>query len=106
MLGMGTNTKGGTSPVMQDQGHNNHIVLTGDLHTYMASHVKVDYGNLSAVDFENHVGAEFMTSSVTSAGLNDQLLEALKTDNRGLANGARYGIEACSGSKPAYKAIQ
>ncbi|NRA63557.1 MAG: alkaline phosphatase D family protein [Pseudobacteriovorax sp.] len=79
--------------VMQDQGHGNHIILTGDLHTYIASHLKVDYKKLSPLNMENHIGAEFMTSSVTSAGLNDQILTALKTDNQGLATGARYAVE-------------
>jgi alkaline phosphatase D len=40
-------------------------VVTGDLHTFMASNTKHDYGNLNPLDFDNFVGAEFMTPSVT-----------------------------------------
>ncbi|SMF73269.1 alkaline phosphatase D family protein [Pseudobacteriovorax antillogorgiicola] len=80
--------------VMQDQGHNNHIVLTGDLHTYIASHLKLDHDDLSPFNWSNHVGAEFMTSSITSAGLNDQVLAAICNDNRVLSQGLRYTAEA------------
>jgi alkaline phosphatase D len=50
-------------------GVNNLVALTGDLHTYIASHLKVDYGNLNGFDAANHVGVEFMTPSVTSTNL-------------------------------------
>ncbi len=49
----------------------NFTVVTGDLHTYIASHVKKDYSNRSTLDYNNHIGVEFMTPSLTSAGLLD-----------------------------------
>lgn len=55
-------------------GVENLVVLTGDLHTYMASHVKRNYYNTDPRDAANHVGVEFMTPSVTSAGMLDILL--------------------------------
>lgn len=51
----------------------NFVVVTGDLHTFMASHIKKDYNKRSIFDFENYLGVEFMTSSVTSAGLFDMI---------------------------------
>lgn len=51
----------------------NFVVVTGDLHTYIASHVKKDYSKRSIFDFENYIGVEFMTPSVTSAGLFDMI---------------------------------
>ncbi len=52
----------------------NFVVLTGDLHTYIASELKHDYRNIFAFDLENYSGVEFMTPSVTSAGLGDAIL--------------------------------
>ena len=49
----------------------NFVVVTGDLHTYMASHIKKDYDKRSIFAFNNFIGVEFMTPSVTSAGLFD-----------------------------------
>mgnify|MGYP000362559383 CR=1 FL=1 len=49
----------------------NFVVVTGDLHTYIASHIKKDYDKRSIFDFDNYLGVEFMTPSVTSAGLFD-----------------------------------
>ena len=51
----------------------NLVVLTGDLHTYMASHVKLDYYDTSDANTDNYIGVEFMTPSVTSAGLLDMV---------------------------------
>ena len=51
----------------------NFVVVTGDLHTYIASHVKKDYSKRSIFDFENFIGVEFMTPSMTSAGLFDMI---------------------------------
>lgn len=47
----------------------NLVTLTGDLHTYMASQLKVDYGNLNPFASSNYMGVEFMTPSVTSSNL-------------------------------------
>lgn len=49
----------------------NFVVVTGDMHTYMASHVKKDYGSRSIFNYSNFIGVEFMTPAVTSAGLLD-----------------------------------
>lgn len=49
----------------------NFVVVTGDLHSYMASHIKQDYHKRSIFNFDNFIGVEFMTPSVTSAGLFD-----------------------------------
>jgi alkaline phosphatase D len=63
----------------------NLVVLTGDLHTYMASYLKVDYAipqnsdvllpqtGLPNVFLNNLVGVEFMTPGVTSANLREIL---------------------------------
>ena len=63
----------------------NLVVLTGDLHTYMASYLKVDYAlpqNTDSVPdssvlpglyLRNLVGVEFMTPGVTSANLKEIL---------------------------------
>ncbi|MFE8070262.1 alkaline phosphatase D family protein [Marinobacteraceae bacterium S3BR75-40.1] len=51
----------------------NFVVLTGDLHSYIASQVKKDYSDLAFWHFDNQVGVEFMTPSITSAGLFDML---------------------------------
>lgn len=47
----------------------NFVVLTGDLHTYISSYIKLDYGKSFNWRSSNLVGVEFMTPSVTSAGL-------------------------------------
>ena len=54
-------------------GVENLVVLTGDLHSYIASHVKLDYLNTDKNDASNYVAVEFMTPSVTSAGLLDMI---------------------------------
>lgn len=51
----------------------NFVVATGDLHTYIASHIRQDYNRRSIFDFENYLGVEFMTPSITSAGLFDMI---------------------------------
>ncbi|MCG8316532.1 MAG: alkaline phosphatase D family protein [Pseudomonadales bacterium] len=61
-------------------GVENLVVLTGDLHSYIASHVKLDYLNYDKTDADNFVGVEFMTPSVTSAGLFEMLSQFAGTD--------------------------
>ncbi|MCG8669118.1 MAG: alkaline phosphatase D family protein [Pseudomonadales bacterium] len=57
------------------------IVLTGDLHSYIASHVKLDYLNNDKEDADNFVAVEFMTPSVTSSGLIEMISTmVLKSD--------------------------
>lgn len=63
----------------------NLVVLTGDLHSYIASTLKRDYRNLNPFDVGNLIGVEFMTPAVTSAGLLDQLTP--DTIGANLANG-------------------
>lgn len=58
---------------LRDAKVRNFLVATGDLHTYMSSNIKHDYGNLNPLDFDNFVGAEFMTPSVTSSNLAEML---------------------------------
>ncbi len=54
-------------------GVDNLVVLTGDLHSYIASHIKLDYLNTDKNNADNYVAVEFMTPSVTSAGLLDMI---------------------------------
>ncbi len=51
---------------LKDRGVKNLLVLTGDLHTYISSFVKIDYNQASNKDLSNVVGFELMTPSVTS----------------------------------------
>ena len=62
----------------------NYLVVTGDLHTFIASNVKHDYANLNPLDFDNYVGAEFMTPSVTSSNLGEMLGGKLNAQQRTL----------------------
>ena len=68
------------------------MVATGDLHSYIASTVKHRYGNLNPLDFNNFIGAEFMTPAVTSSNLGEMLGAKLTPQQRtalmqGLADG-------------------
>lgn len=59
---------------LRGAGIQNLIVLTGDLHTYIASYLKVDYdADPLNLDPRNLVGVEFMTLAVTSANLAERL---------------------------------
>lgn len=49
------------------------VVLTGDLHTYMASLLKLDHLDVTNDDPANVVGVEFMTPAITSANLFEQV---------------------------------
>lgn len=52
----------------------NFVVVTGDLHSTIASHVRLEYNNQAKIyDFESP-GVEFMTPSITSANLGGLLL--------------------------------
>ena len=55
----------------------NLVVLTGDLHSSIASYVKVDYANINPFDLPNTLGVEFMTPSVTSAALTEMLARGM-----------------------------
>lgn len=65
---------------VSDQGIDNFVVLTGDMHSYLASYVKTDYGKLTNIDFTQICGVEFMTPSVTSANFTELLSETLQKD--------------------------
>ncbi|MDX1695716.1 MAG: alkaline phosphatase D family protein [Ketobacteraceae bacterium] len=77
---------------IKSAGVENMVVLTGDLHSYIASHIKLDYLNTDKSDADNFVAVEFMTPSVTSAGLLDMIAAnnddpALKAFLDGVSNG-------------------
>ena len=72
---------------MRDAGVKNFVVLTGDLHTYVASYVKVDYTDPDNTNASNVVGVEYMTPAITSSNLQEQL---------GLNDQAEAGLEAVS----------
>lgn len=59
--------------VVKDANLDNFIVLTGDLHTTIASHLKLDYSIKENFDLDNTIGVEFMTPSITSSGLTEQV---------------------------------
>lgn len=59
---------------IRDAGVRNFVAVTGDLHSYMASYLKVDYLKRTNDPGSNIVGVEFMTPAVTSATLIQQLL--------------------------------
>jgi alkaline phosphatase D len=63
-----------------EQQVSNPVVITGDLHSYVAAELRVDYGNVDPFDLDNYVGVEFMTPSVTSAALFDTLLQDVQGD--------------------------
>ena len=66
--------------LVRDANIDNFVVLTGDLHTYMASYVKYDYGHLTNLWWRNIAGVEFMTPSVTSSNLNGLIQLAEQSD--------------------------
>lgn len=73
---------------LRDASVQNLVVLTGDLHTYIASYVKVDYNNGANANVAgspaNVIGVEYMTPAITSSNLQEQL---------GLSDGAETALE-------------
>ncbi len=59
---------------LRDNGIKELVVLTGDLHSYIATELKIDFNETSTRAIANYVGTEFMTPSMTSAGLSEILL--------------------------------
>lgn len=51
----------------------NFLVVTGDLHTHIASDIKLDYTSPNLIDTSNYLGAEFMTPSITSSTLGEMV---------------------------------
>lgn len=70
----------------------NFVFLTGDLHSYVASEVQVNYGiDLNPFDRSDVVAAEFMTPAVTSSALFEMLKKILGTSNPSLATSLSEG---------------
>ena len=69
---------------LRDANVRNYLVVTGDLHTYMASNVKHSYGDSNPLNFDNYIGAEFMTPSVTSSNLGEMLGAKMDPTQRSL----------------------
>jgi alkaline phosphatase D len=67
---------------MRDAGVTNFVALTGDLHSYIAAYLKVDYLNRANTPGSNLVGVEFMTPSITSSTLIQGLINQLTPDDR------------------------
>ncbi|PCJ14623.1 MAG: phosphodiesterase [Gammaproteobacteria bacterium] len=57
-----------------DHGVENFVVVTGDLHSTMASHLRQDYNTKSRVIGPESPGVEFMTPAVTSSNLGGLIL--------------------------------
>jgi alkaline phosphatase D len=55
----------------RDAGVSNLVALTGDLHTFMASYLKIDHTRRSNTEPDNVVGVEFMTPALTSSNIAD-----------------------------------
>ena len=72
---------------IQQRGVKNLVILTGDLHSAIASQVKADYNNLNPFDFGNQLGVEFMTPAVTSAALFEMLARGTAGDSSSFADG-------------------
>jgi alkaline phosphatase D len=62
----------------------NFLIATGDLHTYISSDIKADYGNSSPFAFSNYLGTEFMTPAVTSSNLGEMLAAKMDANQRDL----------------------
>ncbi len=58
---------------LSQQKIDNLVVVTGDFHSHLASHLKQNYQDPNPFHFDNFFGVEFMTPAITSAGLLDQL---------------------------------
>jgi alkaline phosphatase D len=72
---------------IRERGVKNLVFVTGDLHSYVASQLKLNYDNVNPFDGGNQLGVEFMTPSVTSSALFDQLLKDLKGSDGSLTGG-------------------
>lgn len=68
--------------VLQDNAVENFVVLTGDLHSCVASHLRYRFNNTPLISGEKVLGVEFMTPSVTSANFASQILKDNPTESR------------------------
>jgi alkaline phosphatase D len=66
---------------VKDANLENFVVLTGDLHSYISSYVKYDYGHLTNFWWPNIAGTEFMTPSISSANLFELISKQIKGKN-------------------------
>lgn len=66
----------------------NFVVTTGDLHSHIASEVKVNYSGINPLDASNYVGVEFMTPAISSANLGEIVLAKADPTVQKLAVGA------------------
>lgn len=73
---------------VREAGTENFVVITGDIHSFVAGYVKEDYDD-PANEPPNAVGTAFVCGSVTSSNLNEL---ALGADNGGAGNGSRLPL--------------
>jgi alkaline phosphatase D len=66
---------------LKSAGVRNLVLLTGDLHSYIASYLKIDYTRPRNSTQSNLVGVEFMTPAVTSANFSEIIANALNNFN-------------------------
>jgi len=90
----------------------NFVVLTGDMHTTLASYLKVNYGNINNWDYSNLVGLELMTPSISSPNLSDSIANGsgISQDMGALLNGGAQvnnpHIKHFSGSVYGYSIVE
>ncbi|HWN69354.1 MAG TPA: alkaline phosphatase D family protein [Haliangium sp.] len=65
---------------VRNAGIDNFVVLTGDMHSYVASHIEYDFSD--GLTPSNVAGVEFMTPSVTSGNISD-VLASLDAQSKG-----------------------
>jgi len=56
---------------IKDSSIDNFVVLTGDLHSSITSYLKVNFNNINNWNYDNLVGVELMTPSISSPNMND-----------------------------------
>lgn len=68
--------------LLKDHAVENFVVLTGDLHSCVASHLRYRFNNTPLISGEKVLGVEFMTPSLTSANFASQILKDHPTESR------------------------
>lgn len=66
---------------IKDNQVDNFVVLTGDLHTSITSYLKVNFKNINNWDYDNLVGVELMTPSISSPNLQDTVEKGIDVGN-------------------------
>ena len=69
---------------LKEAGKKNFVVATGDLHTYVASQIRHNFGDINPLNLGNQIGVEFMTPAVTSSNLGEMLASNLTAAQRTL----------------------